>query len=89
VAAAAIVLVSLGIYFLYPASDVVAPATAPASWAQIHLEIPAAPPPRMASAPAPMVVAQDNLPILLAGSNNAPLRMDYGPGTAVPVKFEY
>ncbi|TAN38429.1 MAG: hypothetical protein EPN23_02535 [Verrucomicrobia bacterium] len=80
-AAAAVLLIGLGFYGLRPATELAAPVGAPASWAQIRTE--------SASASAPLVVATDNLPLLMAASNSGSLRMDYGPGATVPVNFEY
>lgn len=97
-AAAAVLLLVLGLYFLIPTAErptraiaAGSAAGAPDLWAQIHLE-PAKAPATAAAIhpePAPVIIAADSLPLLMAGSNNAPLRMDYGPGAAVPVKFEY
>ena len=86
-AAAAALVLGLGLYFLRGPGADVASGGAPAHWAQIHLATPtpAVTPPAIAPAevPAPVV------PVLLASSNSGPMRMDYGPGGAVPVKFEY
>ena len=85
-AAAAVLVVGLSLYLLHT------PATldsgAPAHWAQIRIE-PGAQPVNGSPALAPVPDAVENLPVLLASSNNGPLRMDYGPGGSVPVKFEY
>ena len=87
-AAAAVLVVGLGLYLMHT------PAThdtgAPALWSQIRIEPPAHPAagvPAIMPAPAPGAV--ENLPVLLASSNSGPQRMDYGPGGSVPVKFEY
>jgi len=84
-AAAAVLVVGLSLYLLH--TPVATDAGAPALWSQIRLEPPASP--AAAFAPAPVPGAVENLPVLLASSNNGPMRMDYGPGGAVPVKFEY
>ena len=83
-AAAAVLVVGLGLYLLH--TPVATDTGAPALWSQIRIEQPANPATALA---APMSGAVENLPVLLASSNNGPLHMDYGPGGAVPVKFEY
>jgi hypothetical protein len=78
-AAAAVLLAGLGFYFWRPAPERAGPL--PASWSQIRLD---------ATAPAaPLGLAADNTPLLMAASNSGALHMNYGPGAAVPVKFEY
>ena len=87
-AAAAVLVVGLGLYLMHtPATN---DTGAPALWSQIRIE----PPPQPAAGapailPAPAPGAVENLPVLLASSNSGPQRMDYGPGGSVPVKFEY
>ncbi|MCX7007052.1 MAG: hypothetical protein NTY53_07350 [Kiritimatiellaeota bacterium] len=78
-AAAAVLMLSLGFYFLQGPHDgtAVGPASA---HVVIHSEPPALVP---AAVPVPLA------PVMLAASNSGPMRMDYGPGGAVPVKFEY
>lgn len=76
-AAAAVLLLGIGFYFLRPATETATPV--PASWSRIQV----------GSAAAPLGLAPDNTPLLLAASNSGSLQMNYGPGTAVPVKFEY
>ncbi len=87
-AAAAVLVVGLGLYLTHaPATN---DAGAPALWSQIRIEQPAQPAGGATGfTPAPVPGAVENLPVMLASSNNGPLRMDYGPGGAVPVKFEY
>lgn len=87
-AAAAVLVVGLGLYLLHtPAAN---EAGAPALWSQIRIEPPAQPVNgSLAILPATAPAAVENLPVLLASSNNGPMRMDYGPGGSVPVKFEY
>ena len=80
-AAAAVLLLGLGFYFLRPATEVSAPLTAPVRWVQIRAEPPAA--------SAPLALVQNEVPMLQSASNSGSFRMEYGPGTAVPVKFEY
>ena len=80
-AAAAVLVLGLGFYFLRPATEVSAPLTAPVSWVQIRAEPPAA--------SAPLAVVQNEVPMLQSASNSGSFRMEYGPGTAVPVKFDY
>jgi len=78
-AAAAALVLGLGIYFLRAPNDgtIAGPASAQVV---IHSE-----PPTLAPTAVPVPLA----PVMLASSNSGPLRMDYGPGGAVPVKFEY
>lgn len=78
-AIAAVLLLGLGFYFLQPASEVSAPV--PESWAQIRMD--------SAATTAPLGLATDNTPLLMASSNSGSLQMNYGPGTTVPVKFDY
>lgn len=87
-AAAAVLLVGLGFYLTR--TPTVNEAGAPALWSQIRTT-PAAPVAGAAPAiaPAPASGAVENVPVLLASSNTGSMRMDYGPGGAVPVKFEY
>ena len=80
-AAAAVLVVGLGFYFLRPATEIFSPLTAPVNWVQIRAEPPAA--------AAPLAVVQNEAPMLQSASNSGSFRMEYGPGTAVPVKFEY
>lgn len=96
-AAAAVLLLSAGLYFLWPAAESPVAASnsgsiyAPSSWAQIRPE-PSAAPAQMVvirAEPAPSTFRAGNPPLLMAASNGSPLRMDYGPGSAVPVKFDY
>jgi hypothetical protein len=85
-AAAAVLIVGLGLYLMH--TPVANDTGAPVLWSQIRIEPPAhGAPAAPAITPAPGAV--ENLPVLLASSNNGPLRMDYGPGGSVPVKFEY
>ena len=78
-AVAAVLLLGIGFHFLRPATEVAAPI--PASWARIRVD--------STAAAAPLGLVTDNTPLLMAASNSGSLRMDYGPGVAVPVKFEY
>ena len=94
-AAAAVLVVGIGVLYLThtptgaPTANI-ASGTPPALWSHINIAAPtnlAAPAPAIAPAPVPGAV--ENLPVMLASSNNGPMRMDYGPGGSVPVKFEY
>jgi hypothetical protein len=78
-AAAAVLLLGIGFYFLRPVTEVAAPI--PASWSRIQVD--------STSAAAPLGLTTDNTPLLLAASNSGAVQMNYGPGAAVPVKFEY
>lgn len=77
-AAAAALLLGLGLYFWHAPGDGAAAGPAPAQ-VVIHSEPPAL---------KPAVVSPPVVPVMLASSNSG-MRMDYGPGGAVPVKFEY
>jgi hypothetical protein len=79
-AAAAALVFGLGLYFWRTPSD--GPAIGPAT---THVVIRSEPAPASAAG----VVPAAALPVMLASSNTGPMRMDYGPGGAVPVKFEY